>query len=584
MGPEFCVPSACLRTLSQPSDFYDVLLEGCSTARRRVTLSSLYLGTGALEQALLHTLRSRLLEVDDLTCTLHFDLGRTIRRTGESPRVGGVEGSYGSSASLLLETFRGPQGAPSASLARRVKIDLTLLPQLRGVLGALPPRFSEAMGVWHAKAYLFDNHTAVLTGANLSTDYFTTRQDRYVVVSSAGGRGGEEGARAVAEFLAYLHGTIESLGAIEGSHRLLPHGRVQQVHHSDAPAAAEGGGGAEFSQQQQQQQLPAVVYTPLPSFSPLHGKFASELKRLLDSSSSKSELGAGALTMHPPPSSSSSSPPPCSVILRPRWQLGSLDVRHDERALGAFVRDRLRPSPQDSLYLATGYFNLPSPLQRYLIGAARGTALHVLTASPLANGFWGARGVAGAIPLAYCQLERVFYGAAARAGCLMADPEGGTSPTHSAGIALHEYERAGWTFHAKGLWVERRGGGVQAQVQGSAAGSSSSDSDSSSGGMVSLVGSSNYGMRGTHRDLELQVEITTSDPAACRVLAGERDALFSRRHVRAVGAHLASKSGYGRERDVFSASVAPHRALRWRCAWANGAWIHLGYRVLKPFF
>jgi hypothetical protein len=55
---------------------------------------------------------------------------------------------------------------------------------------------------------------------------------------------------------------------------------------------------------------------------------------------------------------------------------------------------------------------------------ARGTGVHVLTASPLANGFWGAAGVAGAVPLAYCQLERAFYRAAARAGRLMADPEG----------------------------------------------------------------------------------------------------------------------------------------------------------------
>ena len=42
----------------------------------------------------------------------------------------------------------------------------------------LPARVSEIIGVCHLKAYVFDNDV-LLSGANLSTIYFTKRQDRY---------------------------------------------------------------------------------------------------------------------------------------------------------------------------------------------------------------------------------------------------------------------------------------------------------------------------------------------------------------------------------------------------------------------
>ena len=45
----------------------------------------------------------------------------------------------------------------------------------------LPPFLREVFGVQHVKAAVFDD-AVLLTGANLSRDYFTTRQDRYLLV------------------------------------------------------------------------------------------------------------------------------------------------------------------------------------------------------------------------------------------------------------------------------------------------------------------------------------------------------------------------------------------------------------------
>lgn len=48
----------------------------------------------------------------------------------------------------------------------------------------VPARFNEGWGLQHMKIYGADD-TVILSGANLSADYFTNRQDRYYVVQSA---------------------------------------------------------------------------------------------------------------------------------------------------------------------------------------------------------------------------------------------------------------------------------------------------------------------------------------------------------------------------------------------------------------
>ena len=42
----------------EPSEFYSTLLEKCKTANKRITLASLYLGTGKLETELVSSLKT----------------------------------------------------------------------------------------------------------------------------------------------------------------------------------------------------------------------------------------------------------------------------------------------------------------------------------------------------------------------------------------------------------------------------------------------------------------------------------------------------------------------------------------------
>ena len=58
-------------------------------------------------------------------------------------------------------------------------------PNLRGILKkTLPGKFSEIIGLQHTKVFVFDNDVCI-SGANLSSDYFTQRQDRYILIKDA---------------------------------------------------------------------------------------------------------------------------------------------------------------------------------------------------------------------------------------------------------------------------------------------------------------------------------------------------------------------------------------------------------------
>jgi len=56
-----------------------------------------------------------------------------------------------------------------------------------------------------------------------------------------------------------------------------------------------------------------------------------------------------------------------------------------------------------------------------------------------ANGFQGAKGPAGGIPAAYSFLAKTFYENLVKAG-------------QSHRVNLFEFEKPGWSYHAKGLW------------------------------------------------------------------------------------------------------------------------------------
>ncbi|MGH0138356.1 UNVERIFIED_CONTAM: hypothetical protein FKN15_038497 [Acipenser sinensis] len=127
------------------------------------------------------------------------------------------------------------------------------------------------------------------------------------------------------------------------------------------------------------------------------------------------------------------------------------------------------------VFLTSGYFNLTCAYMELVLGTR--ADYRILLASPEVNGFFGAKGVAGAIPAAYIHIARQFYSKVCRRG-------------QQDRIRLYEYIRRDWTFHAKGLWYYFQG---------------------SERPCLTLIGSPNFGYRSVHRDLEAQLAIVTEN-------------------------------------------------------------------------
>ncbi|XP_052740307.1 CDP-diacylglycerol--glycerol-3-phosphate 3-phosphatidyltransferase, mitochondrial isoform X2 [Bicyclus anynana] len=156
----------------------------------------------------------------------------------------------------------------------------------------------------------------------------------------------------------------------------------------------------------------------------------------------------------------------------PLLQMGEFNITQDEQATCRI----LSSVPRGSYFrLATGYFNLTENYAKILLKDCK-ASISLLMAHPNANGFMGAAGPAGGIPHAYSLIARQFW-------------QKVLSYNQPSRVQMLEYEREGWTFHAKGLWYYPPGSGVP---------------------WATVVGSANLGERSVRRDLEAQAAIFTS--------------------------------------------------------------------------
>jgi CDP-diacylglycerol--glycerol-3-phosphate 3-phosphatidyltransferase len=153
-----------VEVLASPADFYAKLLELSAGAERHVSLSSLYLGTDAMEQELVDTLLRRSEERPELDVHVMLDYQRGIRPVDDKSSVTMLRPLLEKSAAACLSLFHVPCS------------DFPLSYVLRG-------RAREILGVHHIKLYIFDDNV-IISGANLSEIYFKQRQDRYVLIKN----------------------------------------------------------------------------------------------------------------------------------------------------------------------------------------------------------------------------------------------------------------------------------------------------------------------------------------------------------------------------------------------------------------
>ncbi|KAK5881472.1 hypothetical protein CesoFtcFv8_022265 [Champsocephalus esox] len=433
--PAFRVPGTHIHILTSPDQFYQTMKARIKTAKRRVVMASLYLGTGQLEQELVDCMEDALQRSQD---------------NSDSPDL---------KVSVLLDYTRGSRGQINSRtmllpllqrFTSQMRVSLYHTPDLRGLLRLLvPQRFNETIGVQHIKVYLFDD-SIIISGANLSDSYFTNRQDRYVLLENCG---------EVADFFADL---VEAVGDV--SLQLQPDDSVTMLEGMVHPYK---GNRQDFSTAARKR-IMQVVNT-------------AQMRQQLTNRPEDSEdegLSDGGLSDGGE-----------DTWVFPLVQMKPLGIQVDEQVTQRLLKDA---GPNSTVFLTSGYFNLTRAYMRLVLGA--GAGYHILTASPEVNGFFGAKGVAGAIPAAYVHIARQFYNQV----CSLGQQER---------IHLHEYHRPEWTFHAKGLWYYLQGKDRPC---------------------LTLIGSPNFGYRSVHRDLEAQIAIVTENKALQSQLQEEQERLYQR--------------------------------------------------------
>ncbi len=265
----------------------------------------------------------------------------------------------------------------------------------------VPKRINEGWGLQHMKLYGVDNEI-ILSGANLSSDYFTDRQDRYHLFSS----------KDVTEYFSNIQDAVSSLSFL--------------VKPSNSAAGFE-------------MVWPEDNAAPSPLEDPK--QFIKESTALLAGLISPK---TAPLTAHDVASSEKRD---TSVYLLSQFsQLLSPDTSTELPAVTHVLKTLSLPQYANSSWTFTaGYFN-PAPSLTQLLLSTQSHNNTVITASPFANGFYQSPGVSGLLPDAYTLLARRFVRAVHQ-------------HQREASISLREWrngtvgEPGAWTYHAKGLWV-----------------------------------------------------------------------------------------------------------------------------------
>ena len=461
--------------VASPSDFHSHLCQKVRRARERVVIASLYIGVGSGKQLQLGdiTKPQQTCKEDEFLQSLYFaasnekikqiqvilDANRAmrkvsftnIRNTGQSHDPSQLNGSSTNSAETVLSALR--------PFLKRDERDRHSIPSNNGLFlfpvndqrlcTILPSPLDEVAGVFHIKAYLIDDEL-ILSGANLSEEYFSNRLDRYMLFTNGGG--------GLVDFYAGLCNTLSSYAIkYDGQSSLISSENFDNARKQELESS-------------------------------LTKLFVDETQTSIpDPDSDKDASGAVAYAIP-------TFQMPNSFLGRP-FQFKS-DIDACEDLLLAAVE-----SEQDmSVRLSSAYLNLTPRLRSLLtmFGNRRGVgAPYVLTAGAMSHGFAPKKRkeskqnrvglvekVKSSIPEAFLTLVK----------------EASQSIIACGGKVLL-YERSGWTFHAKGVWL------------------AASDADAprrelihdSTSIISAIIGSGNYGSRSEDLDVESNCILVFND-------------------------------------------------------------------------
>ena len=258
----------------------------------------------------------------------------------------------------------------------------------------------------------------MLRSANLNKSYFTDRQDRYLLFYSA------------PELSNYCFDFLKVASSF--SYKLLPSSTPDDIGTSPTP------------------------HWPHPSIHPHH--IESQANVSFSSLQRNYNLKSGNIQEQLQREN--------SVVIVPLIQAGQLHIQEEEECLRRlfYHLDPARPRDttcdfQPLLNLTSGYFGLSKLYKNLILRSHVPTS--IICASPevrfmshlirlltycrhlQANGFYGSKGISSRLPEAYTWLEQRFMGAVHAS-------QTEDSRSVPGSVELKEWNRQGWTYHAKG--------------------------------------------------------------------------------------------------------------------------------------
>lgn len=388
-----------------PEEFHKRLVELIRTAKYRVSLASLYIGPAVDHSRELELLQALEEIPSEVNVKVLMDSNRGLRKV---PLPGGTK-----------ETTSAAE-AVARAIHQQENHQVYLCQVLPNPLDQiLPNPLNEVAGVFHIKAYIVDD-TLILSGANLSEEYFSDRHDRYLQIS--------QGGNGIVDFYAQL---IDIL--------------CQDASDPYNPSPTEQGS--------IRKQRPIQ-----PFWDNIHRLFTDTGSDSLALMEDLKTVAVCVPTFHHP------------QITPPHDRLPS-DVE--------VTMNLLEEAPNEAtVQMASAYLN-PSPM--LLQALQRHSKVDLLTAGRLSHGFRpkpkaGNKGKAW-IPTVFDHLQYQALWSNSR---------------------LWHWQRDGWTFHAKGLWIHQ----AAVPVKDSDNEPVEQEGSTTNVLLAAIVGSSNFGRRSFERDVE----------------------------------------------------------------------------------
>ncbi|EGG10378.1 uncharacterized protein MELLADRAFT_103410 [Melampsora larici-populina 98AG31] len=434
--PCFKARAQDIQIIKKPNEFYQTLLDMISKARHRIFIASLYIGKE--EHELITALHRSLKSTPTLHLTIVVDC---LRSTREDPQP--------SSGSILASL--------KTEFPNQVEIALFHTSELFGWRKSwIPRRFDEGWGLQHMKVYGVDDHL-IMSGANLSHDYFTNRMDRYIKISNHS---------LLADYFHELCKTTAQL-----SYTIDPNSTPTNLSFS-------------WPKNHDLQRPDHSKLTSTKFKTTGHHKYQSLTQKWKTLTSDSTAFDSQD----------------SKVYIFPVLQIGPFEIRQETRLVVpelirlANTLETLTDGCKVRLDWTSGYFSILRDYKRMLLESNLNVS--ITSASPEANGFYQSKGVSKYIPDAYTYLESLFYQDIIKA-------------RKQDQIQIREWIKEGWTYHAKGIWLSRIcNPNPSADIPTDSTHLNSNRSISNEfEPFLTMIGSSNYGRRSAERDLECNLLI-----------------------------------------------------------------------------